>query len=143
MENTVPLTFRTMDEKIGIYLGKLIPEGWPLEIWFANIYDVSIDQFPVEDLAKSCRQHQATRNYLDPLMPLCIAVLQKEPLAGEMYDGELLTSLMKLPAEYWQGRSEQQQKLVSIATVAFDQASYDVHFLNDIIRFVISSPSSR
>lgn len=61
----------------------------PLEIWFENIIDITIDEFTVEDLCRAIRQKVS----IGHLMPRVLEVLTEDPLAGEFYDGELIAAL--------------------------------------------------
>ncbi|MCW1827925.1 contact-dependent growth inhibition system immunity protein [Enterobacter asburiae] len=72
----------------------------PLELWFERIIDVPIEELTVEDLCRAIRQKLC----IDQLMPRVLEVLTEEPLAGEYYDGELITALSTIKAEDLRGQ---------------------------------------
>lgn len=72
----------------------------PLELWFERIIDVPIEELTVEDLCRAIRQKLC----IDQLMPRVLEVLTEEPLAGEYYDGELITALSTIKAEDLRGK---------------------------------------
>lgn len=129
IETVSPVTFRAIDQACGRDLGELRAEDWPLEIWFANVYELPIEYFSLFDLARSCRQHSVCRDYLPFIVARCMVILEREPLAGELYDGELLNSVMRLPREYWQSYPDQKCTLERIAKATFEslETETDVH----------------
>ncbi|TCV90999.1 contact-dependent growth inhibition system immunity protein [Biostraticola tofi] len=64
----------------------------PLELWFEGVIDISIEDLSVEDLCRAVRQ----RLCVDQLMPRILKVLTEDPLAGEYYDGELISALVQI-----------------------------------------------
>ena len=72
----------------------------PLELWFERIIDVPIEELTVEDLCRAIRQKLC----IDQLMPRGLEVLTEEPLAGEYYEGELITALSTIKAEDLRGQ---------------------------------------
>ena len=125
-------TFRSLCAEAGYPISTHLPTVWPLEKWFAAICDLPIAAFPVEDLARACRQNM----FPEAVVPYCLTVLAKEPLAGELYDGELLTALLGLPPEFWQAASsETRQAALSVAKAAFEITD-DEKLMTDIVHFV-------
>ena len=61
----------------------------PLELWFERVIDIPIEKLAVEDLCRAIRQELC----IDQLMPRVLDVLSEDPLAGEYYDGELISAL--------------------------------------------------
>lgn len=61
----------------------------PLELWFERVIDIPIEKLAVEDLCRAIRQELC----IDQLMPRVLDVLTEDPLAGEYYDGELISAL--------------------------------------------------
>jgi hypothetical protein len=72
-------------------------EQSPLSKWYAGVRDIPLSAFSVEDLCKSVRQEL----YPEYVVPAAIEALEKEPLAGEMYDGELTMSFRFVPKPFW------------------------------------------
>lgn len=125
-----PPTFRALDESQGIYLTAPLPQEWPLERWFATVYNLPLEAFTLEDLAKACRQ----RLHLPRVVPFCLEVLSREPLAGELCDGELLCAVMELPPDYWHKEPEHLERSLPVARRALDEADEDLW--KAILRFL-------
>ena len=87
------ITFRKLIGDINVT--KEPDQQSPLELWFERIIDVPIEELTVEDLCRAIRQKLC----IDQLMPRVLEVLTEEPLAGEYYDGELITALSTIKAE--------------------------------------------
>lgn len=114
MKLPATLTFRRLDEQQGVRLAEPLPQDWPLEKWFASVYDLPIDRFTIFDLARSCRQQL----YPEAVVPYCIRALSFIPLAGELYEGELLHAVLELPPDYWQAHLEERDAVLSAAEAA-------------------------
>ena len=63
-----------------------------LDEWFSSILDIPIDELEVGDVAKAIRQDI----FLAEVLPKAEAILRKDPLAGEDYDGQLISSIASL-----------------------------------------------
>ncbi|HGG9108903.1 contact-dependent growth inhibition system immunity protein [Enterobacter cloacae] len=92
------ITFRKLIGNINVT--KEPDQQSPLELWFERIIDVPIEELTVEDLCRAIRQKLC----IDLLMPRVLEVLTEEPLAGEYYDGELITALSTIKAEDLRGQ---------------------------------------
>ena len=92
------ITFRKLIGNINVT--KEPDQQLPLELWFERIIDVPIEELTVEDLCRAIRQKLC----IDQLMPRVLEVLTEEPLAGEYYDGELITALSTIKAEDLRGQ---------------------------------------
>ncbi|WP_368540821.1 contact-dependent growth inhibition system immunity protein [Enterobacter soli] len=92
------ITFRKLIGNINVT--KEPDQQSPLELWFERIIDVPIEELTVEDLCRAIRQKLC----IDQLMPRVLEVLTEEPLAGEYYDGELITALSTVKAEDLRGQ---------------------------------------
>jgi len=66
-----------------------------LEKWFEHVIDIPIDELAVEDLCRAIRQ----RLCIDQLMTRALKILSEDPLAGEYYDGELISALLMIKEE--------------------------------------------
>jgi len=66
-----------------------------LEIWFKSVMDVPLEKLELGDLCRALRQ----RVCVEQLMPLVLDILDEDPLAGEIYDGELIVALATLKNE--------------------------------------------
>ncbi|MFZ4833466.1 contact-dependent growth inhibition system immunity protein [Rouxiella sp. Mn2063] len=67
----------------------------PLELWFESVLDVPIDSLAIGDLCKAVRQEV----FIEHLIPNVLNVLTEDPLAGEYYDGELITALSTIDSK--------------------------------------------
>ena len=92
------ITFRKLIGNINVT--KEPGQQSPLELWFERIIDVPIEELTVEDLCRAIRQKLC----IDQLMPRVLEVLTEEPLAGDYYDGELITALSTIKAEDLRGQ---------------------------------------
>ncbi|MEP8983587.1 contact-dependent growth inhibition system immunity protein [Enterobacter cloacae] len=92
------ITFRKLIGNINVT--KEPDQQSPLELWFERIIDVPIEELTVKDLCRAIRQKLC----IDQLMPRVLEVLTEEPLAGEYYDGELITALSTIKAEDLRGQ---------------------------------------
>jgi len=61
----------------------------PLEQWFEHVIDIPLEELSVEDVCRAIRQEIC----IDQLMPRTLEILTEDPLAGEYYDGELISAL--------------------------------------------------
>jgi hypothetical protein len=93
-------------------------EDYPLPAWYRSIRDVPLDELGVEDISKALRQNI----HLEHVVPLALKRLQLEPLAGEMYEGELLASFKSVPADYWPKHPTERQSLNLVISAVLQEA---------------------
>jgi hypothetical protein len=76
----------------------------------------ALRRVPVRDLdVEGLRMLIGQQVGLPPLMPRALAVLAANPLAeGDLYPGDLLSSVMKVGHEYWDAHPEQHAVAVAI-----------------------------
>lgn len=72
------------------------PEGtseelYPLQKWYNQLIDKTIQEINREDVAKMLRQ----KIFPDLAMTKAIEFLQEDPFAGELYEGEILAAIAK------------------------------------------------
>ena len=92
------LTFAMLDREKGVSaLPPSAGEEYPLPAWYRAVRETPIKDLGIEDICKACRQ----QIHIDQVVPIALQVLQSDPLAGEMYDGELLASLKSISPDYW------------------------------------------
>jgi hypothetical protein len=121
------MTFRDLDGNIAI------PEPiWPLERWYSELRDTRIADLEVPDLARACRQNL----YPEAVVQLCLRKLEEDPLAGELYDGELVASLKRVTGDYWQGHPTERAQFLTLAARAYrETGDADVHVTEeDLLR---------
>jgi len=119
-EGIKSLTFATLDCLQGIP-GPALPteEEFPLPAWYRSVRGTPLGELGVEDLSKAIRQNI----HLEQVVPLALQRLESEPLAGEMYDGELLASLKSVPPEYWPRHEAERLYVKSVVGSVLRQSS--------------------
>ena len=73
-----------------------------LEEWYERVYRLPFSRFTAEDLARSCRQNL----FLGQIVPFVLDALDRNPIAGELFDGELFFSLSLIPIDFWNTNSK-------------------------------------
>lgn len=63
-----------------------------LDEWFSGVLAVSLDELEVGDIARAIRQEL----FLEEILPKAEVILRQDPLAGEGYDGQLISSIASL-----------------------------------------------
>ncbi|MEQ1830686.1 MAG: contact-dependent growth inhibition system immunity protein [Pirellula sp.] len=98
-----------------------------LDEWYASIRNVPVDELQIGDLARACRQ----KLHLRLIVPVIANELRLDPLAGEIYDGELVKSLLSVPRLYWVENPVDAKDLLDIAltTVVFEDDDVRDSFL--------------
>lgn len=75
-----------------------IPEGevYPLQSWYEQLINKSIDEIEVLDILRMIRQNE----FLDLAISEAIKYLKKDPFVGDMYEGEVLDKLSEMDISY-------------------------------------------
>ena len=92
---------KSLEELDGIDWGEPDPP-WSLAVDCHRLRRLALKDFTDFDLARMIRQ----KIDLDWLVPVALVRLLDEPDAGELYDGETMTAVMKLPSEFWNGHPD-------------------------------------
>jgi hypothetical protein len=119
------LTFALLDRERGIAEPPPVSgDEYPLAAWYRSVREVPLDEFKVEDISKAIRQNV----YLEQVVPLALRLLKSEPLAGELYDGELLASLKAVPSQYWSQHEDERLSIKSAieAALRMEETTEDV-----------------
>jgi hypothetical protein len=66
--------------------------------WYDAVRDKPLSDFSDEDLCRAVRQEL----HLGYVLPMAMARLSQQPLAGDMYDGELLVAVASIAVDVWQ-----------------------------------------
>ncbi len=90
------ITFNQVEKSKGIIYTKK-SQSSPLANWYDEIRNVPLSQFSVEDLCKSVRQEL----YPEYVVPAALDAFEKDPFAGQMYEGELAMSFSSLSEAFW------------------------------------------
>lgn len=96
------------------------------------MYDTPLEAFTVFDLARSLRQDIHVRDVL----PYCLRALQQNALAGELFDGELLTAVLNMPPDFWAANPKARDAVLRIADAALEEMD-DEELRADIDAWVI------
>jgi hypothetical protein len=65
--------------------------------WYESVKNVPIEELTIDDLARALRQ----KVHLQSVVPIVLETLEKDPLAGHQYEGELISALSRVPSELW------------------------------------------
>lgn len=66
-----------------------------LDEWFNSVLDIPFDKLDVGDIARAIRQDL----FLADILPIAEVILRNDPLAGDDYDGQLISSIASLNSE--------------------------------------------
>ena len=119
MNGTKAITFRTVAQQSGIGIEEPFHLEYPLQAWFASVYDKPLDSLSEGDLARAIRQQL----FLEYVVPICLQLLSKDPLAGEYYEGELLQALQSVPSKYWLQHVHMRQLLQGIVKTVYNNTN--------------------
>ncbi|QIA03874.1 contact-dependent growth inhibition system immunity protein [Pseudomonas fluorescens] len=89
------MKFRDLEELP--FLDIATQDGCSLDEWYVSVRDVPINELAVGDICRALRQELFTRYVL----PVAVALLSDDVLAGDRYDGELLVALAGLNEVHW------------------------------------------
>lgn len=81
-----------------------------LDDWYASVRETEIEALDESDLARSLRQDLWTNYVLDE----ALYRLESDPMAGGLYEGELLNALCSVRATYWSETPGRKMRLASI-----------------------------
>jgi len=94
----IPAGSRSLEEIEGKRWGSPGPDATPLAAEALRLRTVPVASLTAEDLRLLIGQQVG----LSVLVPLAVQQLQRDPLAeGDYYPGDLLASLLRLPASFW------------------------------------------
>ena len=95
--------------------------------WYLSVRDIHLSQLGVGDVCRAIRQDLFVREVL----PVAIALLNDDVLAGERYDGELVAALSGLSFRYWQ-ENESAAYQAACALAEVEKLSNDTDLLRDV-----------
>jgi hypothetical protein len=106
-------TFRYLDGNIDY-----VPPASALEEWYNQVRDTPLENMGIGDLARACRQNI----FPSAVVPICLLRLEEDPLAGDLYDGELLLALKGLPRDYWATHPQEKSEFLRLAERAVNES---------------------
>jgi hypothetical protein len=89
---------------------------FPLERWYRAIRDKPLAELSDEDLCRCCRQDI----FPQLVVPYVIERIDSDPLAGELYDGEMLMALADVSEQFWRANKSLAANLAQILARAID-----------------------
>lgn len=105
---TNDITFRHLEDSSN--RSRAMPGDSMLDEWYSRVRDIPIGDFNDDDLSRACRQ----QIHLEHVIPIAIERLHTQPLAGEIYDGELIVAMKSVPLDYWQRNQQSSECLEHI-----------------------------
>jgi hypothetical protein len=102
-----PITFHTIEQTQGIILEQ---DSSVLSDWYLRVREIPLPQLRIEDLCRSLRQVL----YPEYIVPVAIKLVERDPLIGEMYDGELLVAFKSIPESFWHANVSLAQRLFRV-----------------------------
>jgi hypothetical protein len=91
------ITFSDLERLNGQDYSPKTEDKWPLEEWYDSVRNIPLSDLPSGDLAKACRQGI----WIHSVVPVAIERLKVDPLAGDLYEGELIVALKSIPFGFW------------------------------------------
>lgn len=100
-----------------------------LDEWFSSILDIPIDELDVGDVARAIRQGV----FLAEVLPKAEVILRKDPLVGEDYDGQLISSIASLNYDEIKSALPYIQNISSFLN-QLDKTDFDSQVVMDIAK---------
>jgi len=98
-----------------------------LDEWFDGVLDISLDKLDVGDVARAIRQEL----FLKEVLPRAEAILRQDPLAGEDYEGQLISSIASLNSNEARTVLPNLLRIVSYLN-QLDKSTFDSQVIKDI-----------
>jgi len=98
-----------------------------LDEWFSSILDVPLDELDVGDIARAIRQDL----FLVHVLPRAESLLREDPLAGDDYDGQLISSIASLSHNEAKGVLSSLKRISHLLN-QIDKVNFDESLLLDI-----------
>jgi hypothetical protein len=112
-----------MNETLSCFLGKkLDTSGSALGEWYNRVLAVSLSEMSDGDLARIVRQSLALPNTL----PYAFKRLLAQPLAGDLYEGELAVAIAKIQPQFWSEHPGLSQNATVVLRYVEANASTDI-----------------
>lgn len=101
-----------------------------LSNWYTHVRKKAISELTVEDICRFVRQNL----YVSYILPYALEALQKDPTAGELYNGELLRAVSKVSNEFWVTHKELSEKCCEIITEAKQELNSHLIITEEILK---------
>lgn len=98
-----------IEDHIGIRSIPEDPSLSSLSTWYGNIRNKTLGELSDGDIARMIRQSL----YLQFVIVEALGRLSENPMAGEMYGGEIVDAMSGIDAAYWTGDSTSREMVVN------------------------------
>ncbi|WLH37895.1 contact-dependent growth inhibition system immunity protein [Pseudomonas sp. FP2196] len=99
--------------------------------WYLSVRDTDFENLEVGDICRALRQNLFVAN----LLTIATRFLSEDVLAGQRYDGELISALADIEADFWVANVEAARDTID-ALVRVADVSEDIDCLSDASRLV-------
>lgn len=119
------MNFRELEGKESVgWLSEENPSA--LTEWYLSVRDTPLAELGVGDICRSLRQSLFVRE----ILPVAVELLNNDVLAGERYDGELISAIASLDVSFFKGDSDSVRQIVG-ALYEFIQITNDAELLKE------------
>jgi len=115
-------TFSQIEQAEGIDCDEMRTPCSPLAAWYDQVREKRFRDFSIGDWCKCVRQEL----YLKYVIEWVVSKLRDNPLAGDMYDGELVNALTSVSPAFWDDHNREKEEITAIVRCAYDRYTDDV-----------------
>lgn len=120
-------TFSEIEKIKGIRYDKAESERSSLSAWYESIREKHFSEFSIGDWCRCVRQELC----LEYVIPYALAELKNDPLAGDMYDGELANAFTLVRDRFWKHHREEREEVSAVFRSAYDRYPENVQLSID------------
>lgn len=124
------MTFREVEKKYSVAWSPEDPMS-SLSEWYLSVRDTDFDNLEVGDVCRALRQDL----FIADLLTIATRFLSEDVLAGDRYDGELISALADIKADYWVVNVQAARDTID-ALVRVSDVTEDVDCLSDTSRLI-------
>ncbi|WP_128613940.1 contact-dependent growth inhibition system immunity protein [Pseudomonas sp. HMWF006] len=124
------MTFREFEKKYSVAWSPEDPMS-SLSEWYLSVRDTDFDNLEVGDVCRALRQDL----FIAHLLTIATRFLSEDVLTGDRYDGELISALADIKADYWVVNVQAARYTID-ALVRVSDISEDVDCLSDTSRLI-------
>ena len=124
------MTFRELEKKYSVAWSPEDPMS-SLSEWYLSVRDTDFDNLEVGDVYRALRQDL----FIADLLTIATRFLSEDVLTGDRYDGELISALADIKADYWVVNVQAARDTID-ALVRVSDVTEDVDCLSDTSRLI-------
>lgn len=124
------MTFREVEKKYSVAWSPEDPMS-SLSEWYLSVRDTDFDNLEVGDVCRALRQDL----FIADLLTIATRFLSEDVLTGDRYDGELISALADIKADYWVVNVQAARDTID-ALVRVSDVTEDVDCLSDTSRLI-------